>query len=63
MKVIELKGNQQVLTLTNGETFRIDPRETKDIEDKLISKEFKIAEKMGLIMLSAVPVPTKKTKK
>ena len=63
MKVIELKGNQQVLTQTDGKTFRIDPRETKEISKSLISNEFKIAEKMGLIMLTTVPVPTKKTKK
>lgn len=63
MKVIELKGNQQVLTQTNGETFRIEPRQSKDIDESLISNEFKIAEKMGLILLSTIPVPIKKTKK
>ena len=57
MKIFELKGNAHVFTQKDGKTFRIFAREGKELDESLISDEMKIAERMGLIMISSV-VPT-----
>ena len=53
MKITELKGNAQVFTLKDGNTFRIFARETKEVADANVSNEMKIAETMGLILMTA----------
>lgn len=57
VKVVELKGNSQVFTLTDGTTFRIFARKSKECKSSLISDEMKRAVKMGLIRL--IPVEKK----
>ena len=63
MKITELKGKSQVFTLKDGTTLRIFARETKKIAESNISNELRIAENMGLIILSKdteVPKTNKK---
>lgn len=62
MRITELKGKAQVFTLKDGKTLRVFARETKTIAENNISNEIKIAESMGLILLSKESVP-KTTKK
>lgn len=52
MKIIELKGKSQVFTLKDGKTLRIFARQTKKVADSNISNELRIAESMGLVMLT-----------
>lgn len=52
MKIVELKGRSQVFTLKDGKTLRIFARETKNVSDGNISNELKIAESMGLVLLT-----------
>lgn len=52
MKITELKGRAQVFTLKDGKTFRIFARQTKEVADSNISNEMRIAENMGLILLT-----------
>ena len=52
MKITELKGKSQVFTLKDGKTLRIFARETKKISESNISEELRIAESMGLILLT-----------
>lgn len=61
VKVIELQGLPHTLTQKDGKTFRLFARETKVIDEKLISDEFLAEQKMGDILL--VPVETEETKK
>jgi hypothetical protein len=58
VKITELNGVSLVLTQTDGKTFRILARETQDIEESLISEEFRIAQKRGYIFISEEPKPT-----
>lgn len=62
MIVRELKGNLQVFTLSNGKTLRLFPRKSAEVSDSLITSEFKIAEKMGLIVISKSQVKTEEPK-
>lgn len=52
MKITELKGRAQVFTLKDGKTFRIFARQAKEVADSNISNEMRIAENMGLILLT-----------
>lgn len=52
MIVTELKGKSQVFTLLGGKTLRILAHESKKIADKSISDELRIAESMGLVLLT-----------
>ena len=52
MKITELKGKAQVFTLKDGNTFRVLSHQSREIAESQISKEIKIAERMGLIMLT-----------
>lgn len=64
MIVTELKGRSQVFTLQGGNTLRILARESKKIADKSISDELKIAESMGLVLLTKdSKVPTTKNRR
>lgn len=54
MKITELKGRAQVFTMKDGKTFRIFARQTKEVADSNISNEMRIAEQMGLILLTNV---------
>lgn len=56
MKITELKGNAHVFTLKDGKTFRIFAREVKDVKEEDVSKEMRIAEKMGLIAITPVVI-------
>ena len=60
MKIIELKGKPHVFTLKDGKTFRIFARETKTIPDSNVSNELRLAETLGLILLSKESVKTTK---
>lgn len=55
MKITEIKGNSQVFTLKDKTTFRIFARETREVADSNVSYEMKIAESMGLILMTATP--------
>ena len=63
MRVTELKGKSQVFTLKDGKTLRILARETKKVADSNISNELKIAESMGLILLTKDSTKVPSTKK
>lgn len=52
MKITELKGRAQVFTRKDGKTFRIFARTTKEVAESNISNEMRIAEKMGLILMT-----------
>ena len=52
MKITELKGKAQVFTLKDGKTLRIFARDTKKVADSNISDELRIAESMGLVLLT-----------
>ena len=56
MKITELKGRAQVFTLKDNNTLRIFARHTKEIAESNISKEMRIAEQMGLILLTKTNV-------
>lgn len=62
MKITELKGRAQVFTLKDGKTFRIFARQTKEVAESNISKEMRIAEQMGLILVTKTPVTKEVTK-
>lgn len=51
IKVIEVQGLPHTLTQTDGKTFRLFARQTKVIDDKLVSPEFKAEQDMGNILL------------
>ena len=65
MKITELKGKAQVFTLKDGSTLRIFANQTKEIAKKSISENLKIAEEMGLILITEndVKEEVSKTKK
>lgn len=52
MKVTELQGRAHVFTLKNGKTFRILSRQTKEIAESSVSDEMRLAETMGLILIT-----------
>ena len=53
MSITELKGRAHAFTMRDGRTFRILARETKKISENNISNEMRIAENMGLIIITA----------
>lgn len=55
MKIRELRGNSHTFTQTDGETFRIFARETKEIGDELISEDMIRAKDMKLLAFSKSP--------
>jgi uncharacterized protein YehS (DUF1456 family) len=59
VKITELKGVSLVLTQTDNKTFRLMARGSKDIEEKLISEEFKQAQEKGYIKISGSEAPQK----
>ena len=63
MRITELKGKSQVFTLKDGKTLRLFAHDTKKIADSKISTELKIAESMGLVLLTkdSVKVPNEKS--
>lgn len=63
MKVTELTGKSQVFTLKDGSTFRILARQTKQVADSKVSNEMRIAETMGLIMLTEESTEVPQNKK
>ena len=54
VKVIEVQGRPHTLTQTNGKTFRLFARQSKVIDEKLVSKEFYAEEKMRGIVITPV---------
>ena len=60
VNVIELQGHPHTLTQKDGKTFRLFARETKVIDESLISDEFLAEQKNGWIAL--VPVKSEETK-
>ena len=62
MKITELKGRAQVFTMKDGKTLRIFARQTKEVAESNISKEMRIAEQMGLILVTKTPVTKEVTK-
>ena len=63
MKITELKGRAQVFTLKDGKTLRIFARQSKEVADSNISKEMRIAEQMGLILMTKAIVTEEVTAK
>lgn len=63
MRVIELKGKSQVFNLKDGSTFRILSHNTKRVAESNISNELRIAESMGLILLTKDSTKVPSTKK
>lgn len=51
MLVIELRGTAPVFTLADGSTLRIRPRQKKEVEDRLISEEMRVAEQLKHIAI------------
>lgn len=60
VKIIEIQGLPHTLTQSNGETFRIFPKQTKVIDEKLVSAEFHNEERTNNILI--VPVENEVTK-
>ena len=54
IQVTEVQGHPHTLTQTNGETFRLFVRQTKVIDESLVSAEFYAEQKMGHILLAPV---------
>ena len=63
MRITELKGKSQVFTLKDGKTIRILAHETKKVADSVISDELRIAESMGLVLLTKNSTKVPKTTK
>lgn len=63
MKITELKGRAQVFTLKDGNTFRIFARDTKEVADSNVSNEMRIAERMGLILITKAVTVVKEVPK
>lgn len=61
IKVIEVQGVPHTLTQADGNTFRIYARETKIIDEKLVSADFYAEQTAGGILL--MPVEDEETKK
>ena len=51
IKVVAVQGLPHTLTQANGKTFRLFARQTKEIDEKLISKEFHNECEAGNILL------------
>ena len=56
VKVIEVQGLPHTLTQTDGKTFRLFARQTKVIDEKLVSKDFHAERDKGNILILPVPV-------
>ena len=54
IQVIEVQGLSHTLTQTDGSTFRLFARQSKVIDEKLVSAEFYAEQKMGNILLTPV---------
>lgn len=59
-QVIEIQGRSHTLTQKDGKTFRLFARQTKVIDEKLISNEFFAEQEMKSIIL--IPVKNEETK-
>lgn len=51
VKIIEIQGLPHTLTQTDGNTFRLFARQTKLLDEKLVSPEFYAEQNMGNILL------------
>ena len=60
IKVVEVQGLPHTLTQTNGETFRLLARQSKVIDEKLVSKEFYAEQNKKNILM--FPVECEETK-
>lgn len=59
IRVIEMQGIARVINLNNDEqgkpvTLRLLARQSKDIDDALVSEELKLAQKQKLVVLKKV---------
>ena len=54
VKIIEIQGLPHTLTQTDGQTFRLFARQTKVIDEKLVSNEFHSEQKRKNLLI--VPV-------
>ena len=54
VKVIEVQGRPHTLTQTDGKTFRLFARQSKVINEKLVSKEFHAEESMKNLVILPV---------
>ena len=61
IKVIEVQGLPHTLTQSDGKTFRLLSRQTKVIDEKLISDDFRAEQNAGNILLE--PIKNEETKK
>lgn len=55
VKIIEIKGDPCVFTLTDGSTLRIYPYASKTIKESLVSDEVKRAGELGYVRITALP--------
>ena len=62
IKVIETQGLPHTLTQTDGNTFRLFARQTKVIDEKLVSSEFYAEQNMKNILLVPENEETKNSK-
>lgn len=60
VQVIEIQGLPHTLTQTDGKTFRLFARQTKVIDEKLVSADFRAEQDMKNILI--VPVDSEETK-
>ena len=51
VKIVELAGMSHVFTLKDGSTFRLMSHSSKDVKSSLLTEEFSIAEKRGIILI------------
>ena len=60
VKVVELQGFPHTLTQADGKTFRLFARQTKVIDSKLVSADFRAEQGMKNILL--IPIKSEETK-
>ena len=54
IKVTDNQGRPHTLTQTNGNTFRLYARQSRVIEDSLVSDEFYAEQKKGNLLITSV---------
>ena len=58
VKITEVQGLPHTLTQTDKKTFRLFSRQTKEIDEKLVSPEFYAEQKMGNIIIEPIKSAT-----
>lgn len=63
VKITEIQGISHTLTQTDGKTFRLFARQSKVIDEKLVSNEFYAEQKDNHILIVPVQEQSEETKK